>query len=155
MSEKSYVGLYGAQQLVKQYCSKCSAYSFVLDGKLKCCGKHTISQPTNYKRESDLSAGRRHLSKVEQNRLLNQQEFKCFYCNRDFNSLVFRKGNAIRLQTEFDHLVPHSYSYNNLSSNFVAACHICNGLKSSLVFDTLEQAQVYLQNKWVEKKYYD
>ena len=44
--------------------------------------------------------------------------------------------------------MPYAYSLNNLSANFGAACHICNGWKSDHVFQSLDEARVYLSGKW-------
>jgi len=40
-------------------------------------------------------------------------------------------------------VVPFSYSQNNYRYNFVAACQICNGLKGSSMFATVEEARAY------------
>ncbi|TLZ87260.1 MAG: hypothetical protein E6K00_05760 [Methanobacteriota archaeon] len=61
-----------------------------------------------------------------------------------FNSAVERKGRLIYLKVNWDHFVPFAYSQNNYAYNFVAACQICNGIKGSSTFRTLEEARVYV-----------
>lgn len=57
------------------------------------------------------------------------------------------------LQVNWDHKVPFAYSQNNGNQNFVAACQICNRLKSRIMFNSLEEARVYLYYKQIEKGY--
>lgn len=33
----------------------------------------------------------------------------------------------------------------NSTPNFVAACHVCNGIKSDKLFQTLDEARVFIQ----------
>jgi hypothetical protein len=44
---------------------------------------------------------------------------------------------------------------DNRSINFVAACSICNGLKSSMMFQTEEEARVYIYEAWQRKGFSD
>jgi 5-methylcytosine-specific restriction endonuclease McrA len=83
-------------------------------------------------------------------RILENQDHRCFYCARRFGSRVRSGRRTVSLKLNWDHLVPFSYAQNNQTENFVAACHRCNAWKGSLVFQTLEDAQVYLLNKWEE-----
>lgn len=104
---------------------------------------------------------------------LEDQDYRCFYCFRRFGSTVFRdrtKGhrlatrvfgesvgfepNRIRLQLNWDHLIPWDYSRNNQNRNFVAACHVCNGIKRDLIFDTEAEARLYVAQRWTEKGYW-
>ena len=59
------------------------------------------------------------------------------------------------LRVEWDHYIPYSYSQDNRVSNFVAACQICNRIKSSLMLPSAEEYRVHIQNKRVEKGYSD
>jgi 5-methylcytosine-specific restriction endonuclease McrA len=49
------------------------------------------------------------------------------------------------LKVNWDHVVPFSYSQNNYAYNFVAACQICNGIKGSQMFKTLEEARIHIR----------
>jgi len=58
---------------------------------------------------------------------------------------------VVSLRINFDHVVPFAYSQNNYRHNFVAACHICNSIKSSMMFNTLDEARAYIVATWVVK----
>ena len=146
-----YIALYGNTKIEKAWCTDCDGYSFVVDDKLVCCGQRASGLPSKYKRESEPEFTRRLPPVAVRRAKLEEQNYRCFYCERRFDSLVYRKGKPVRLKQVWDHQVPHSYSQNNQASNFVAACHICNGIKSSFLFQTLEEAQVYITEKWAEK----
>jgi len=51
----------------------------------------------------------------------------------------------------WDHYIPYAYSQNNYPYNFVAACALCNGIKSSHLFDTLEEAIEYVKRRRAKK----
>lgn len=66
---------------------------------------------------------------------------------------MWRGSKKLLLKINWDHMVPHSYSQDNSTKNIVAACHVCNGVKSDLMFQTVEEAQTYVETKWQEKGY--
>lgn len=146
-----YVGLYGNVRIPKSWCQNCQSASFVFDNKLVCCGTPVEFIPERYKRESEPEQKRRTLTLKERQKQLEGQDYKCFYCERTFGSAVFRKGRSIKLRIHYDHMVPYSFSQNNKSSNFVAACHICNSIKSDFFFQTVEEAQIFIRQRWEEK----
>jgi 5-methylcytosine-specific restriction endonuclease McrA len=84
----------------------------------------------------------------ERRRVLRQQEHRCYYCERKFGSVVFLKNRKRTLTVNWDHCVPYCYSGDNGVQNFVAACRFCNGWKGSLMFNSLDEARVYLYGKW-------
>jgi len=149
----SYIGLYGNINLTKEWCNKCDSYSFVISGKLVCCGAHQTQLPQLYKRESIPEQRRKTISAKEKKIQLEKQDYRCFYCGKNLGSLVFRKSKPVKLKTEWDHMIPYSLTQNNEPTNFVAACHICNRLKSSSVFQTVDEAKIYLLSRWEEKGY--
>lgn len=128
--------------------------AFVIDDRLACCGlafKQEI--PRRIKREIEAEPKRRRPAKSDQDLQMLKQEGKCFYCHLSLGSYVLRNGNPVRLRLNWDHQVPYSYSQNNQGSNFVASCHVCNGIKSAFVFKTEEEARIYVQEKRTEKGY--
>ena len=153
--KQSYVGLYGNVKLIKAWCENCQAQSIVRDGELLCCGTPIEADPDRYKRESEPEQRRRRPSLKDRQQQLETQDYKCFYCLRSFGSYGYRKKKGIRLQIHYDHLVPYALTQNNNATNFVAACHVCNGMKSAICFRTIEEAQIYLQERWKEKGYSD
>jgi len=155
MDKNSIISLYGNVAIIKGYCPVCKGYAFIRNGKLLCCDYALDAKPDKYKRES-IPEQRRHLPplkfRLEQ---LEKQENRCFYCNRHFGNVVYKKNKTIKLRTHWDHKIPYALSQNNEIYNFVAACHICNAMKYSKVFQTKDEAQVYLTLKWERKKYSD
>ena len=57
------------------------------------------------------------------------------------------------LRVVWDHLEPYCYKANNDDSNFVAACHICNGIKTDLCFRYVEDARKYIRERIEVKGY--
>ncbi len=150
-----YIGLYGNVKLPKAWCNNCGGYSFVQDGELACCGAHIAEDPQRYKRESIPEQRRRIIPQKERRKQLELQNYRCFYCDRGFGSTVYRKGRALKLKIHWDHMVPYSLTQNNSPTNFVAACHVCNGSKSSFVFQTVDEAKLYLLDRWKARGYTD
>lgn len=114
---------------------------------------------------------RREPSKAIKAEILEQQKNCCFYCGRRFGSIVYddhprmyREGNnvfiywrtvAIALRVHFDHVKPWIHSQDNSPDNFVAACHICNGMKGSESFADVEDARKVLKTLWKNRRLSD
>jgi 5-methylcytosine-specific restriction endonuclease McrA len=88
---------------------------------------------------------RRKLSRKQKREIMAAQSNRCAYCLTTFGSVVYWRKRNVRLQIEWDHLVPFAYNRDNRPANFVAACHICNRIKSSLLFQTMDEARAYIQ----------
>lgn len=152
--KNTYIALYGNVKVLKSKCPECKRTAFVIDGCMACCGaKPDQSIPNSYKRESDVPQERKRPPKKDQRRILDLQENRCIYCGRYFGTVVYNGKKNVVLKIHWDHFVPFAYSQNNKEANFLAACNICNLLKCARMFQTVEEAQVYLQNKWQEKDY--
>ena len=147
------MALYGNVAIPKGFCRKCGSTSFIRDGFFVCCGAPVKGEPGKFYRESEAPQQRKKPPKSEQERILAEQGHRCFYCEVPFDSTRFRKGKPVRIHVHWDHQLPFAYSQNNKSSNFVAACHVCNGIKSDFVFRDLQEAQVYLAGKRKQKGY--
>lgn len=150
-----YVGVYGNTQLAKVYCEYCECYTFVRDGLTVCCGEPVKVKAKKLVQESSPREKRYKPKKEDKKKILNRQKNKCIYCGRDFGSLAVVKDKVVELRVHWDHKIPYSYSFNNKGNNFVAACHVCNRLKSNTVFETIEDAQIYLERRWGYKGYTD
>ena len=135
---------YGNVVMEREYCVHCCQYSILIDAKLTCCGNPTVFDTTRSKRMSQAQDGRKRQTAAERQTILELQGNRCLYCDMLFNSAVERKGRLIYLKVNWDHFVPFAYSQNNYAYNFVAACQICNGIKGSSTFRTLEEARVYV-----------
>ena len=85
--------------------------------------------------------------------ILERQDGRCLYCGAQFGSIHNRNGRPFLIHLNWDHQVPFSYGYDNADKNFAAACHVCNGIKSSLQFPDLETAMVELASRRSSKGY--
>jgi hypothetical protein len=150
-----HIAIYGRVQLQRGYCTTCQRIALITDNVFQCCGSQA-NQPSKiiqYKRMSISPQFRRSPCKKRRDEILERQENRCLYCDRLFGSFVFRYDRLIRLRLHWDHLVPWAYDQNNEHVNFGAACHICNGIKSNLMFRSVEDAKIYIAEKWKSKGY--
>lgn len=147
------ISLYGNVAIGRGYCTDCETTAFIQDGKLACCGKEYTKVPKKFHREAGAPQRRKLPPKAARERILEEQENCCFYCGVEFGELRWKKGRAVRIKLNWDHKLPYAYSQDNNTTNFVAACHVCNGIKSSRVFQTVEEAQIYLQDRRKAKGY--
>ena len=147
----SKVALFGNVAIEMARCPDCKAQAFVIDRKLACCDRRIDSTPDGVKRVTSPEDRRREPSKAEKAVILAQQEDRCLYCERSFGLIVVRGRTCRRLRVTWDHLVPFVYSQDNSANNFAASCQICNSIKSSKLFPSIDAARVYVQMRWTEK----
>ncbi len=153
MYSKPVIALYGTVALEKGYCPNCHGTSFIRNGCFVCCDAPVAGEPKKFHRETESPQQRKTPSKSAKDRILEEQEGRCFYCDVLFDAPRFRNGKPITIKIHWDHQLPYAYSQNNATSNFVAACHVCNGIKSDHLFRTVEEAQIYLAAKRKQKGY--
>ena len=151
MGENIHIAIYGNQKMKRGYCPRCKKSALIIGGLLQCCETQVggLSSVHRVKLMSQ-PAQRRKLPSLEERReIVEAQGNKCFYCEREFGT-PFLKGHKHTLQflnVTWDHLAPYSFAQNNQKQNFVAACQICNGIKGSMVFETISDARRYVQKK--------
>jgi len=150
---KSHLGLYGNVGIVRVYCHACRMWAFVLDGIKQCCDKPVDSRPERSKRIMEPPFERKVPSPKEKQEILQGQDYRCIYCDKTFGDVVQRRKKDLVLRIEWDHRICFAYGQNNHVSNFVAACQVCNRIKSSLVFSDLDEARLHLSIKRREKGY--
>jgi HNH endonuclease len=97
--------------------------------------------------------GRRKPEKAVQDRILGRQDGRCLYCGHRFGDTVWRHGQPVTLRLNWDHLIPYAYLAANPDDNWAAACHVCNGIKSSLIFQSVEDARDYILDRAARKGY--
>src|ERR1035437_3974933 len=153
MKRKTTLALYGNIAIKCGYCNTCEGMAFVLDGALACCGAEFAENAERYERIFQPEPRRRQPKPTHKKRILDEQGFRCLYCERSFGAVVERNGKSVKLKINWDHQVPYSLSQNNMNDNFVAACQICNNMKHNHVLQTLDEARVSLTNRWAEKGY--
>jgi len=136
--------VYGNVVIPREYCRSCGQWALVIQGRLACCTNTTDLGSRRMKRMSEAADVRRQPTAEEKRLILDLQENRCLYCQKRLGSAVIRKGKLTWLRVTWDHLVPFSYGQNNNAINLVAACQICNGIKGSLMFATVEEARAYI-----------
>lgn len=67
---------------------------------------------------------RKRPSKKIQQRILDDQECRCAYCNIGLDEV----------KIEWDHFVPYAWERSNKDENYVAACKACNQAKKDRYF---------------------
>lgn len=80
-----------------------------------------------------------------------EQNSLCIYCENEFASPVLVGGAVQFLKAVPDHFIPRAMRQNNSPENIVAACHICNGIKSDHIFDSIAETKTWLQSEWVRR----
>lgn len=85
--------------------------------------------------------------------VLDTQRDRCLYCGHQFGTIIRRGTRTLSLRLNWDHFIPYSYGLTNAGNNWVAACHVCNGIKSNRMFETVSRAKQYILTRWVEKGY--
>ncbi len=155
MGPKHGIAMYGSVGLQRGYCGRCECYALIVDGQLQCCDAQVTTEPSDAYRMSEAAHNRKGPSARERYAILKNQENRCLYCLRRFGVTVFRGLNPIMLRVTWDHAVPYTYCRANPASNFVGACQVCNKLKSSSIFDTVDEVRLYVEIKWREKGYSD
>lgn len=145
------IALFGNIAIERKYCKECDTNALVVKGRLQCCGALVESKPTKFVRESAPEQRRRTPPKKDKDRILRQQEDQCFYCGARFGSIRSRHGDPFVIKINWDHQLPYAMSQNNYAYNFVAACQVCNGIKSDRIFQTIDEAKIYLTAKRRQK----
>lgn len=147
------VALYGNVSLDRGYRPDCDGISIIKNGRYICCGEVAKGTPTKFERIVEPEQGRKTPTSTEQRRILSEQDDRCFYCDVRLNTIRYKNGLPVYIKVNWDHKTPHAFSQNNSTHNFVAACHVCNGIKSDRLFQTVEEAQVYLSDRRRAKGY--
>ena len=152
MNRKSVIGIYGNINIPRGWCDECKTYAFIQDGCLSCC-EHPFEakEIKDLLRMSDGGGRRRRPGKKERDRLLEKFGGRCAYCDGAFGSIAIYHGRVVFLNLEWDHIVPWVYDQDERDINLLPVCQICNGWKGSLMFRTIEEARVYVNNKWIEE----
>lgn len=153
MSNPAVLSLYGNVAIKRGFCPSCESMAFVIDEKLQCCDAPFTEAAEKIRREFEPVYRRKTPPTKDRRRILAEQDYRCIYCEQAFGATRFRSGKPVLLKLNWDHSIPYTYNADNRAINFVAACHVCNGLKGDLIFRDLEDARLHLSNKRKEKNY--
>jgi len=143
--------MYGNVSMVRGYCSVCKNTCIILNNEKQCCGRlanenQIFTLPI--KRVIQPEKSRRRFSKNEKQSILMEQDFRCIYCDMYFGVLYEKKsGRLCKTTVHFDHFIPFTHSQNNKKDNIVAACNICNAFKGDKMFNSIEEAKIYILNR--------
>lgn len=154
MIKNLHPAFYGNTVLQRVYCPECKGQTIVLRGIKQCCEK-----PVNQelKKQNEYVAAPRNKrikpSKKEQDLLYVLQNSRCLYCDRKIGTMYECNGKVMFTREAWDHYIPFSFSFDNRKTNFVLSCHICNGIKSNKMFDTLEEVKNYVEYRRKKKGY--
>jgi len=157
IKKKTRLTLYGKVAMVRTWCKDCLTMTLVVDNKLQCCDTDSRAIPEQWRRESEPTANRRQPRESLKKQILKDQEHRCLYCEQAFSKTVkvsgkAKKSRVTKLRITWDHFIPYSYSKSRDDDNWVAACQFCNSWKSNLLFSTVEEARIYLNNQWKTKE---
>lgn len=149
-----HTAIYGTISIKRGRCGACGERSLVVKGKTACCDFPVVSaEARGFVQEAAPLEKRRGPSRAHQKAQLDKQGGRCLYCDLEPGSYVQRNDTIVRLRLAWDHAVPFSYSRDNNNQNFVAACHVCNGIKTDLMFGDLDEAKAYILSKRAAKGY--
>lgn len=144
----AHTAVYGNTRIPRGKCPGCGDTSLIVDGDHQCCGHQAEGGVHGVKRLCEPAQKRRRLNKAEKKSILDEQDGSCFYCGRELGTYVFKGGRSRLLKLTWDHVTPYAYGQDNRTTNFVAACRVCNGWKSSRVFADMDEAKAYLARRW-------
>ena len=152
MNDK-HIALYGTVSLRRGICKVCDSTSLIKDGKFLCC--ETLEQdnnnPKKYVRMISGTEIRRYPSKKTKEAILTDQNNQCLICEYPFGKLR-QVGRKIKTCSPcWDHYIPFAYLGGNPNDNWIALCYLCNGIKSSRMFDSLSELKRYVVEKLLSK----
>ena len=149
---KVHLALYGNVGLQRGYCATCEQTALIVDGDFQCCGMPCEDEPKQVKRISAPEYRRRRPTVADQARILQEQDYRCFWCERQFGQYAHRYGKVVNIECVWDHVSPYVWSADNGLDNFVASCRWCNSWKAALIFRTIEEVKVHVATKWEEAR---
>lgn len=153
-----HVALYGNVAILRGFCSTCRRTALIVEGVWECCGRQaTVRNEDKLQHRRMLSPDHRRTTPTptEKRKVALRQRNRCFYCDRIFGTFVMdlrRNKKLVALKITMDHMTPFSFKQNNSKVNYVGACQQCNALKSALVFNTVEEAQIHVREE-IKKRY--
>lgn len=151
---KTIIGLYGKTGIERVYCYKCKAKAFVLDDHLTCCNTKVEETDDLYKIENMIhksSKRREIIGKKLKLQLLENQKACCAYCGNPLDNYYIKNGKMLRSVTHFEHFLPLCYR-EIINNNIYASHSICNNIKHTHIFKTVNAASVYICSELHRKK---
>ncbi len=152
--------IYGNLVLERGHCKACDETALIIEGLLQCClapAKEKAARSKKWSSECGANFIRKQPSRDFKEAQLKHQDNRCLYCGLRFGEATAKLsgGSLTILAVAWDHVIPFAWCGNNMDRNFVAACQICNGLKSSKIFDSIEEIREYILKKREAKGWWD
>lgn len=144
---------YGKVQLQRKYCPECKEISFVVGNVFQCCDMNIKDVPIKYEKMIDNRGVRTSLSRSKQKEIKEKQFNKCIYCGVYFGTPYLYKNKIRRTKINYDHLLPFSFLQDNPDDNWVDSCNICNGIKSNIIFDSMQDVIHHIMCRIKKKGY--
>lgn len=122
-------------------CPKCGQPSWVEDFRTTCCDGEVQFVGARTRREALGSGQRRSPSLKVRHEVLAKQANRCYYCEFEFGTVYLREGKERVRRLNWDHFIPFAYLQTNPTTNWVAACSLCNGIKHDRIFYDRDEAR--------------
>jgi hypothetical protein len=135
--------VFGKTSFLRGYCWSCRSEAFIIDGLLSCCDlpfRENEVQRTIYVTQKAIK--RKAISKKLRLQLIEEQNNRCFYCGCDLAGYYLRDDVVRKIRIHVDHVQP--FSAVGDSTEMVAACNVCNLIKSNKVFGNMEELVGYI-----------
>ncbi len=145
--------LYGQVSLHSEECPRCGHESFVVGGKFVCCDQPLAEIEAKSWKRMSITRGRRHVPPWKREEIIGSQNGRCFYCQELFTDKLYRRGKLWNKRINVDHWEPFSFSCDDGMPNLVAACSVCNGIKSDLIFKDRYECREYISQQRRSKGY--
>lgn len=86
-------------------------------------------------------------------RSIQAQGHQCAYCTLPFGSVITHHGKDRITTAIADHWIPWANGGLSTNENCVASCDVCNGVKSSDHYDSLQSASREIMITRMQKRY--
>ena len=135
---------FGNIVVFKAMCPNCNQMAIIIDNRFQCCNSSAQLEEVEKfkkKRESITYLRKCRPPKKQIEEILRHQNYQCLYCGKSLRGKV---------PIEFDHFVPFTYTENK--NSFVGSCRTCNRIKQNFLFNSIEEARIYILSKRKEKR---
>lgn len=147
---------FGRVAMLRAMCPMCNSMALVLNGRMACCGADPYRDDSFIlKKEAEGEKKRKGFKTKDKAAALAAQGNRCFYCDLPFGTPVWhpRRHKVIYQGVHFDHFVCWDYSRNTSAGNLVAACSVCNLIKSNKLFANAADARAFIKHRRLKKGY--
>jgi hypothetical protein len=136
--------LFGSTAMLHGFCPRCDDNGFATpEGNCLDC-KTPMNIARKVRREVKAQFKRRQPSPAYRQAQLERQAQRCYWCRREFGEYLVRRGSHCQLRVCWDHFIPFSFTGSCDDIEFVAACQVCNGIKTDHMFDTEDECRAYI-----------